>query len=49
LISGVIDLIFAILFGLFLYSYARTKPTFEWSYTALNKKLCIGGLERRKC
>jgi uncharacterized membrane protein len=29
LISGVIDLIFAILFGLFLYSYARTKPTFE--------------------
>jgi hypothetical protein len=29
LIPGVIDLIFAILFGLFLYSYARTKPTFE--------------------
>jgi hypothetical protein len=29
LISGVIDLIFAILFGLFLYSYAQTKPTFE--------------------
>ncbi len=28
LIPGVIDLIFAILFGLFLYSYARTKPTF---------------------
>jgi hypothetical protein len=29
LIPGVIDLIFAILFGLFLYSYARTKATFE--------------------
>jgi hypothetical protein len=29
LIPGVIDLTFAILFGLFLYSYARTKPTFE--------------------
>jgi len=29
LIPGVIDLIFAILFGLFLYSYARTKLTFE--------------------
>jgi type III secretory pathway component EscU len=29
LIPGVIDLIFAMLFGLFLYSYARTKPTFE--------------------
>jgi hypothetical protein len=29
LIPGVIDLIFAIIFGLFLYSYARTKPTFE--------------------
>ena len=29
LIPGVIDLIFAILFGLFLYSYARTKPTFD--------------------
>jgi hypothetical protein len=29
LIPGVIDLIFAILFGLFLYSYARTQPTFE--------------------
>jgi hypothetical protein len=29
LIPGVIDLIFAILFGLFLYSYAQTKPTFE--------------------
>ena len=29
LIPGIIDLIFAILFGLFLYSYARTKPTFE--------------------
>ena len=29
LIPGVIDLIFAILFGLFLYSYALTKPTFE--------------------
>ena len=28
LIPGVIDLTFAILFGLFLYSYARTKPTF---------------------
>jgi hypothetical protein len=28
LIPGIIDLIFAILFGLFLYSYARTKPTF---------------------
>ena len=28
LIPGVIDLIFAILFGLFLYSYAGTKPTF---------------------
>ena len=28
LIPGVIDLIFAILFGLFLYSYARTKPSF---------------------
>lgn len=29
LIPGVIDLIFAILFGLFLYSYARTKPALE--------------------
>ena len=29
LIPGVIDLILAILFGLFLYSYAQTKPTFE--------------------
>lgn len=29
LIPGVIDLIFAILFGLFLYSYARTQSTFE--------------------
>jgi hypothetical protein len=29
LITGVIDLIFAILGGLFLYSYARTKLTFE--------------------
>jgi len=29
LIPGVIDLIFAILFGLFLYSYAQTKPIFE--------------------
>jgi hypothetical protein len=29
LMPGVIDLIFAILFGLFLYSYARTKLTFE--------------------
>ena len=28
LIPGVIDLIFAILFGVFLYSYARTKPSF---------------------
>ena len=28
LIPGIIDLIFAILFGLFLYSYAQTKPTF---------------------
>ncbi len=29
LIPGVIDLIFAILFSLFLYSYARTKPALE--------------------
>ena len=29
LIPGVIDLIFAILFGLFLYSYARIKPALE--------------------
>jgi hypothetical protein len=29
LIPGVIDLIFAILFGLFLYSYARTQPALE--------------------
>jgi hypothetical protein len=31
LIPGVIDLIFAILFTLFLYSYARTKPALEQS------------------
>ncbi len=29
LIPGVIDLTFAILFGLFLYSYARIKPALE--------------------
>ena len=29
LIPGVIDLVFAILFGLFLYSYTRTKPALE--------------------
>jgi hypothetical protein len=29
LIPGVIDLVFAILFSLFLYSYARTKPALE--------------------
>ncbi|MBD0390141.1 MAG: hypothetical protein ICV54_27465 [Nostoc sp. C3-bin3] len=29
LIPGVIDLVFAILFGLFLYSYARIKPALE--------------------
>jgi hypothetical protein len=31
LIPGVIDLIFAILFTLFLYSYARTRPALEQS------------------
>ena len=29
LIPGVIDLVFAILFSLFLYSYARTQPALE--------------------
>jgi hypothetical protein len=29
LIPGVIDLVFAILFGVFLYSYSRSKPAME--------------------